>query len=185
MRVELKQIADAVIELKFRGHLDESSDLPDLDFKNIKCMTIDLESLEHINSVGILKWKRWQDQIRAQNPTCEIHLFGCHKQFISIINIFEGLLTDNSRVDTFFIPFYCEACDYLKELLINTQKDVRSFSKNAVEIALSQEICPKCNKSMETEVAVFGYVSFLERYQSKPTLLSKDLAEKTLRLPAL
>jgi hypothetical protein len=181
MRVELNQIADSVIELKFRGHLDEASDLPDLNFKDIKCMTIDLEPLEHINSVGILKWKRWQDQIRGLNGTCEIHLYGCHKQFINIINIFEGLLTENTRVDSFFIPFYCEKCDHLKELLINTAKDVRSFSKNAVEIALDQEICPKCNKAMETEVSVFGYVAFLERYGSKPSVLSPDLAKKTLR----
>jgi hypothetical protein len=173
MLMELNKISGSELNLKFGGKLDERSELPDIkdQAKELTKICIDLNDLEHINSVGILKWKKWQEEIRNVNPNCEVHLIGCRKYFIDIVNIFEGMLMPNTRIDSFYIPFYCEDCDTFDECVIDSAKNVSSPSDDMYEISVAPAICPECSKEMEAEVAIMKYLTFLGRFG--PTELKK------------
>jgi thiol-disulfide isomerase/thioredoxin len=75
------------------------------------------------------------------------------------MNMIFGFLPDNARVDSFFVPYYCESCLMVTPLLINLQKDT-----DVANLKIEDTIpCQKCAKPAELDILGAKYFKFLKK----------------------
>lgn len=109
---------------RWLGALNEHADLPKLAHEGAEAI-LDLGGLQSINSIGVNKWIEWMRRcppftIRA----CPTFLL---KQFLSVAR----MLDPRAKIETFYLPFYCEPCDLERALL---------FDRKALEEWLSRPV---------------------------------------------
>ncbi len=103
------------------GNLDEESvlndgqELPGNDF------VFDLGDAKSVNSIGIRMWVKW---IEGVSGKAFIRFQRVPHSFILQMNMIEGFLPANSKVESFSIPAYNDETDEEKDILMVVGRDV-------------------------------------------------------------
>jgi hypothetical protein len=150
-----RKVKDTV-EVHVAGTINEDARFDSLDLSNSKTVNIDLKDITTINSCGVREWVKWIDSIPKGTT---IQYRNVPSAIIDQMNMIFGFLPENARVDSFFVPYYCESCLLVTPLLINIQKDT-DVTNLKIEDTIS---CQKCSKPAELDVLGAKYFKFLKK----------------------
>ncbi len=141
------------VSLILHGHFDEHAVLPEIDGSQYQEIIFDTGKILSINSVGVRTWIKWATQY---NPSSLIIYMHCPKIIVDQMNMV-GQLLKNSRVDSFFTPYFCEPCNMSFPVLFSRGKEF-----NDTQVTVSSTLpCPKCQATAELDVIEKNYFKFL------------------------
>lgn len=149
------------IQLLFSGPIDENSLFPPLDFKEIKTVTLDLKEVDHLNSTGLRSWVHWMQQFPQST---KVVLKNCTKYIVYQMNILDGFVPMGAIIESVFVPYFCEACGFEKDILAQRGVDFLEASdgKPAENRVPENLDCMKCGGQMEMSFFSARYFRFLE-----------------------
>lgn len=101
------------------GYLNEIATLPAM--KKEQNLTIDLDAIVGLNSIGTRKWCQWITE--CTNLYEKITLENCPVIFVKTFNQITDSLTDKCSVSSVKIPFYSDAIDERKMVTLHLGKD--------------------------------------------------------------
>jgi hypothetical protein len=164
--LEIKEIPEkdeSIIHLI--GHMNEHTCFPSTEIKLRNKLIFDCEDLLTINSMGLQIWIKY---LQCLNPNQQVVYRGCHSQMMRYMVFVYGLLPMNSIFTSFYVPYECETCLYVEDILMIRGKDYVEASKGFPSRKHFPERinCSKCSSVMEISVLDSRYFDFLER-QSK------------------
>ncbi|HMN67647.1 MAG TPA: hypothetical protein PKC28_03830 [Bdellovibrionales bacterium] len=89
-----------LVQYKFEGYIDESAVFP--KSRPAAKVEIDLGGVKGINSVGTRTWCEWLGKIR---PPAAVTLDKCPVIFVKNMGNVLGMVTPNTKVQSFYVPF--------------------------------------------------------------------------------
>lgn len=101
------------------GYLNELATLPTM--KKEQSLHIDLDAITGLNSIGTRKWCQWISE--CSNLSDKIIIENCPVIFVKTFNQIADSLTDKCAVNSVKIPFYSEAIDERKMVVLYLGKD--------------------------------------------------------------
>lgn len=162
LEIEKKQQDDDLI-LILRGDIDEYAQFTDIELKASTRLVMDLAGVKLINSLGVRNWIRWIRSIKGQ---IFFKFQRCPRVLVEQMNILDGFMPLEATVDSFYIPYECEACGREENVLAVRGKDyVEGTADNKMGILIPEHReCPHCHNDMEWGVIPEKYFRFL-RYR--------------------
>lgn len=151
MQVELK---NDVYHLS--GRIDEFAEFGPLKGAPAP-LKLHLGRVTSINSIGVRKFLAF---VLAWAPK-RFEFFECTPEFITNVNVIPQMLgnpSDAKQVKSFFVPFACEPCKRVENVLYVTANLKRDADG---EVVLDQRKCPKCGNAMVLDVEPTEYFMFL------------------------
>jgi anti-anti-sigma factor len=161
LTTRIEQVADNII-VYIKGEIDEDAVFDfNLNIANKK-LTIDLKELKYINSCGLRNWVNWMKKLKSNT----IVVFrNCTRNVVDQLNILEGFGPVGAVVESFFVPYYCESCNYEESILVKRGQDYMEETSDAKElnkIPYTKE-CPSCKSSMEIDILPQKYFKFFQK----------------------
>lgn len=140
--------------IQINGAVDEvfNKNVAPVDFA--RSTVIDLSKLSLINSTGIREWINWISQFGSTG----LALTNCPKIFIDQVNMINGLIPENSIIESFQVPYFNE--DSNKEHIFLAIQG-QHYTKNKVEIPESININ---GVEYELDVMPAKYFKFLSKF---------------------
>ena len=105
--VEL-DIQNGKAEVRLIGLMDEDMDLSKIGAINEDNLKIDFNEVTGINSCGIRDWITFLGSLPTEMTVTYIN---CPQAIIEQMNMVKGFLPDGALIESFYAPFFCEACD--------------------------------------------------------------------------
>ena len=139
---------------KFAGQIDEDANFSSNPLASTQ-LIMDFEGVTLINSCGIREWIKWMNTASGS----KILYRNCPKVIVDQINMVEGFLPANGIVESFYVPYYCEECENITQVLLKNGKD---FGNGGVK-APEENPCTKCQSAAEIDVIEGKYFKFLQR----------------------
>lgn len=155
--VKIEQVEGRVI-FNLSGALNETfasfvltltKQLPKLLF-----IEFNLSGITLVNSSGI---REWANLIEAAQHV-EVKLTHCPKVFIDQVNTVEGFLTSNCKIESFYVPYYNEAINLEKNLLLSRTKDYSASEVKIVSTIIEDNI------TYQIDVIEKTYFRFVKKF---------------------
>lgn len=148
------KVENATQHIQIIGAVDEifNKNVVPVDFKTSS--VVDLSKLTLINSTGIREWINWISQFGNTG----LAFTNCPKIFIDQVNMINGLITENSIIESFQVPYFNESAnDEYIFLAIQGQH----YTKSKTEIPESININ---GKEYELDVMPAKYFKFINKF---------------------
>lgn len=156
-RLDIQFTADGgTLDVIMRGQIDEGTRLVGLADKVQDGITIDLEKVSFINSVGVREWIRLLRALRKRGAA--IRMRRCSEAMIHQMNMIVEA-KGNAEVESFFAPYVCDGCGYEGSMCL----DVSPNATKLKELQAPTVDCPECNDKMEFNEIPERYLLFLEQ----------------------
>ena len=151
------------LTLVFEGSIDEDVKFPAIDPAIHPNVRIELQGVKTINSVGIREWLNW---IRPLSEAARITLVRCPKALVFQLNMVEGFLPKSGRVESFYVPYFCEKCDKEQNVLFTVGKEASAGPAGpAVNFDLAAaKLCPEAACELEMDASEAKYFQFLKKF---------------------
>ena len=146
-----------ILNISIGGAVDEDAKFPKVEFNNIKQINFNFSKLKLINSCGIREWVIWLRDIPSDITVVYCQ---CPRILVEQINMIDGLMPKNGFVESFFIPYYCEECDEISDLLCSKGKDYGGVDFEPKEFIS----CNKCENNAEIDIIESKYLKFLKKF---------------------
>ncbi len=144
-----------ILIYEFKGPIDEDAVFPQFDFADITDIVFNFDGVTVINSCGIREWIRW---IRGIPENLSMKFLKCPKVIVDQMNIVDGFLPARSQLESFYVPYFCEACNAVTEILFTAGVEFEHAQVNP-----PQNIsCTNCSKISELDVIESKYFKFLQ-----------------------
>jgi len=143
------------LHLRFVGSIDEDAALDKVKVSTDKSLVMDMGEVDSINSCGGREWVKW---IRTVETKQQVEFVNCSSVFLDYANMIEGFVPSNGVIESFNVPYYCEACDHLS-LRIFQSRDIRDH-KSQIPNSIP---CDKCKNPAEVDVIVPVFLKFLKK----------------------
>jgi hypothetical protein len=146
--------------ISIEGNINEDSDLDKLPLEGITELIIDLNELEYIKSIGIKNWIQW---VKTFPKKTKLVLKNCTPHIVNQFNMINGLLPQGTVVESFYVPFFCNACGREdKSLMLNGKDFEGPVGGKPARINIPKEMtCPECKGNMEIDTVESKYFQFL------------------------
>lgn len=149
-------------EIKMAGAIDEKADFSLAFAPPNKQVIIDMTHVSAIKPVGIREFRNWVHGL--SNPV--LIFTNLPRTFINLLNMSPQLLPPNSRVDSFYVPYYSESGGEEMDVLFRRNVDF-SFKDNKLVFDL-----PDVRDSMGNEMLIDAvqerYFQFLKSVVANP-----------------
>lgn len=143
----------SITRMAMKGIIDEEAKFDGI-FANLKpALQINLEAIDLINSCGV---REWIHAIQAIPKSTTIVYEKVAPRMIEQANYVANFL-GSGTVESFFAPYYCPKCKAEVNVLLSTEKMMKSLPAKA-----PGEKCPTCKTGMEFDDSEEEYFSFLE-----------------------
>lgn len=152
-----------ILELVLEGSFNESTVFDDVPIKGVEEIYVDFNGVKFINSTGINKWVRWTQTLETDYPTVKMKFFNCPKVIVDQINAVKGFLPKNAKVESFWLPFYCDESDRREYVLLTRETDFSEeigAEKQWVNIPECQ--CSESSTPCEPDIMPAKYFAFLK-----------------------
>ena len=143
------------------GWLDERAELPELDDPVKGDLVLDLQGITLVNSLGVRNWIQWLKVLRVES---DVKLINCSPAVVKQVNILQGFLSDRTKIESIYVPYFCEDCGREDNLLINIPKLGEPVT---VAAAPPEFKCSQCGMNMELDMIESQYFTFLQNHKSK------------------
>jgi hypothetical protein len=149
----LKKAGDK-LDVVMAGTIDEDTDFAQYPLAGAPVINIDLASLKSINSCGIREWIKWM----STAPTATITFNQCPKVIVDQINMVDGFLPTNAKVQSFFVPYYNDESGSEKNVLFRYGNE---FTES--ELKAPAQVQDESGAPMEMDVIEAKYFKFLKK----------------------
>lgn len=145
----------ATLKVFFTGSISHDTDYSKIDLNGVRVLTINFDSLELINSSGILVWSEFLDNIPKH---INIQFEDCPIRFVEQMGLIPDL-TGNREVEILSVkaPFYCEGCDKPVELKL-LQYTLSQYKETG---KLRTKQCLSCEGDLEFDGIESKFFAFL------------------------
>ncbi len=140
--------------VKMAGTIDEDADFTPLSLQGSPSIEVELEGLKGINSCGIREWIKWL----GGAPAASITLKNCPKVIVDQINMVEGFLPTNGKVQSFYVPYYNDDTGSEKNVLFTYGNEFSEGQVNAPASVKDEE-----GNEMEMDVIESKYFKFIKK----------------------
>lgn len=139
--------------LQLSGVIDEDADFSSLSLKGVEDVYIDLDSVKSINSCGIREWIKWI----GTAPSAKITYAKCPKVIVDQMNMVDGFLPANAKVESFYVPYYNEDSGSEKNVLFRYGVEFKEG-----QVQAPSEIKDDGGQPMEMDVIEAKYFKFIK-----------------------
>ena len=153
--VEHPEPAEKTLRLEVAGKIDEDAEFPAIESQAIDRVVVDLDDVTYINSCGTRTWIGWVNAIPRK---LHVEYERCPVVMVHQMNLINGFLPNGSLVRSFYVPYYCAACDRSETVLF-----VQGRHFSGAELIPKDQLCPGCGKPMAIDVMEGMYFKFLSR----------------------
>lgn len=143
------------------GWLDERAELPELEEPSVGDVVVDLGAVTTVNSIGVRNWMQWQESLGAER---NLILINCAPVVVKQINILDGFLNKRTKVESIFVPYFCEDCGYEEVKLLNIAEVKQSAGLSDV---VESYKCPECSMNMALDMIKSQYLAFIKKEREK------------------
>lgn len=151
----IKKQEGPVLYLEISGQIDEDVDFSSQALTGVQEIVLDLASVKTINSCGIREWIDW---IKTAESAQKITYKNCPKVIVDQINMVEGFLPVNGKVESFFVPYYSEDSGEEKNILFRHGIEFTDH-----EITPPSGVQDSEGHEMEMDIIEGKYFKFLAR----------------------
>ena len=141
--------------LTLTGELDEDVFLKDTPHTGFKNITVNFDKLVSINSCGVREWINWATKI---HETTSVTVKLMPIVLVTQMNTVHGLFPLRTQVESFYVPYFCQDCDVIKNILFQNGTEF----DNAILKSDLKFTCEHCQKALEIDVNESKYFSFLK-----------------------
>ncbi len=145
-------VEDHQSHLQLVGYLDGSADLRELVGVVRGRVSIDLEGVTFVNSLGIRSWTRLLRQLKSDGAT--VILQRCSEAMVMQLNMIRDA---RAPVESFFCPYACGRCGLRAPLCIEVEPNRPGLARGAAPEAA----CPTCQSLMTFDEMPERYLVFL------------------------
>ncbi|HEY8269744.1 MAG TPA: hypothetical protein VIG33_02570 [Pseudobdellovibrionaceae bacterium] len=151
--VKLKK-SEEKVDVILTGSIDEDADFNQANLAGAGNIEIEMSGLKSINSCGIREWIKWLSAV----PTAKITFNGCPKVIVDQINMVDGFLPANAKVQSFYVPYYNDESGSEKNVLFSLGKE---FTENSVNPPAS--VKDNEGNVMEMDIIESKYFKFIKK----------------------
>ena len=144
-----KHIVGDTLNIELIGCIDEDSDFTEIIDTKAEKINFNFDKVEMINSCGIREWIKFLDQLGSRKIIYE----NCPQIIIEQINMVHGFIRPESKLVSFYAPYYCEHCD--------KESKIHLLSENVHEKKAPEVKCPYCGEDAEFDAIESSYFNFL------------------------
>ncbi|MGE4131633.1 MAG: STAS domain-containing protein [Bdellovibrionales bacterium] len=144
--------------IRFIGHLIEGADLHPVRFSPRRPVEVDLSELESINSVGLREFANWSKTIKNKDFTFS----HCPRVFIDQVNMIHGLLPEQAKITSFYVPFVAMKSNREQMILYRSGLEYK-LEKGGVQLH-HPEVKDETGDYYELDVIASKYFLFLQRF---------------------
>lgn len=144
----------ATLVLEIKGNVDEDSNFQPQDVGGSSAVTLDLEGVTAINSVGIREWIKW---VKTLPASARLTVRRCPKIIVDQINMVAGFLPAGTIVESFFVPYFSDASGNEKMILFQNGKEFKGG-----DVFPPAEVKDDSGELMEMDVIEAKYFKFLK-----------------------
>lgn len=151
---------DTTIEFILEGAIGEGAPLFQQDIRGMKRISMDMEKVTYINSVGVKAWIQWVSKISNDCPLTFRHL---PLVMINQASTVVGFMPLHANIESFFAPFVCPECNTESTILLSRGKDYEYANASAPrKIDIPEIACSKCSAAMEADFTPNKTFTFLD-----------------------
>ena len=143
--------------MEFSGRMDEDMILPDRSQLEGKHVLVDFEEVAFINSLGIRKWLMWIEK----HPFKSLRFKNLPLNVVDQVNMVEGFLPEDSQVESFYVPYYCEGCELETHHHFEEGREFCWGIKVPTDEELRSKKCEECGSGIEPSVQEQKFFLFL------------------------
>lgn len=143
------------MKIEIEGALDEHARLPSVPKPLKDRLTIDLQNLSAINSVGCRTWIQWIQSLEVQDG---VELINCPPHFVVQASILFGAVPKGVSIRSFYVPYYCDSCGAEELIKVELGDGVTSVDDLKIDDTI---ICPVCSATMTIDVVKQKFLAFL------------------------
>ncbi len=154
----LQTIEGSVLRLRFVGRFDEDAALMPIEFGKVSRVEIDLTEVKSINSCGVRSWIEWTSKFPKSIP---ISIFSAPKVFVDQLNRVAGFCPDQTKFESFYVPYYCELCSSSENTLFVAGNHYIGFQIRGLRTPLTCKKCP--DQILIPDFSGATYFAFLKR----------------------
>jgi len=136
------------------GTIDEDADFTQLSLSGAGEIEIAMAGLKSINSCGIREWIKWM----STAPAASITFNECPKVIVDQINMVDGFLPTNAKVQSFYVPYYNDDSGSEKNVLFRLGTEFTETS-----VAPPAEVKDEEGNAMEMDVIESKYFKFIKK----------------------
>jgi hypothetical protein len=144
----------AKLNVNIGGTIDEDVDFNQYSLADAQEIDLELGSIKSINSCGIREWIKWM----ATNKNAKISFNSCPKVIVDQINMVDGFLPTNGKVNSFFVPYFNDDSGSEKNVLFRYGTE---FSEGKVNPPAT--VTDDQGNAMEMDVIESKYFKFIKR----------------------
>lgn len=144
---------------KLEGEIIDGSSIPDPDLIGVKNVQLDLDGVRYLNSSGARLWLLWSGKL--VNGAAKISLMHVRPVFIRTLSSIREFLPRGSKLESVYVPYFCESCNSNYDRLMLNGKD---FTSQANRTDLANHPCPKCGKPAEIDALIESYAQAFEAF---------------------
>ena len=144
-----------VDKISLHGHIDEDSNFSAVPTGSSAQLVIDFNGVTAINSCGIREWIKWLKTIPTNK---EVVYQNCPKIIVDQANMVAGFVPENGKIQSFYVPYYCDSTDSEKMILFTEGKEFNGESVNPPQGIVDDET----GEEMEMDVIEAKYFKFLK-----------------------
>lgn len=138
-----------------RGQLDEKAHLVPIADEVGQRVTIDLEHVSFVNSLGLRAWIRLL--LALSDRDTEVTFTRCSEAMVHQMNMVVAAKA-GAQVDSFFVPYDCPTCGHGASMCL----EVADHREALRAMQLPSQACPECDAAMECAELPERYLLFLE-----------------------
>lgn len=142
------------LKVTVTGVIDEDADFSPHNLSSVQKINMHLGAVKSINSCGIREWIKW---IATAQGT-PINYFECPKIIVDQINMVQGFLPANAKVQSFYVPYYCDDAGSEKTILFTYGKEFTD-----TEVKPPTEVKDEDGNVMEMDVVEAKYFKFIKK----------------------
>jgi hypothetical protein len=138
--------------VEFHGHIDEAFMPVANTIPESTKYIFNLKNLVSINSSGIREWILFAQRLKS----AAVILTDCPKPFIDQASMVNGFIPENFKVQSFYVPYFNEAADKEKLVLVQFGKEY-----TATEQKVPNEFTDTDGTVYEIDIIPSKYFKFL------------------------
>lgn len=143
------------------GVVDEYADFTELNLAASTLLTVDFSGVVRMNSSGIRTWVQ-----TIMKNQIQLNLRNCASAVVEQFSMIPEFIGRNGQVESFFVPYHCQSCDYETKRLMRPGLDIPVGVSIDFPTSLAQA-CPKCGGKVEFDHNPEIYFSFLRYIKSQ------------------
>lgn len=156
-----QSINGSELTLALSGRIEEDVKFPSVEDGSITQITFDLKGLEYISSLGIRDWVSW---IQPLSKKYKLVMRNCPKRLVQQFNMVNGFLPKGTKVESLYVPYFCEKCNFEDSFLYQVGSQVK-LESGVIKLNVKNsdfKICEDSECELEMDSSTEKYFQFLK-----------------------